>query len=88
MRYAAGSGGRGGAIAVARQLVALGVHALLVGDVVAALGFGAGSETNQPLAVAVVGGMISSTLLTLVVVPAVYSLVEGWRERRRLAAAP
>ena len=48
----------------------------------AALGLGAGSETNQPLSIAVVGGMISSTLLTLVVVPAVYSLVEGWRERR------
>ncbi|MDD3352891.1 efflux RND transporter permease subunit [Zoogloea sp.] len=48
----------------------------------AALGFGAGSETNQPLAVAVIGGMISSTLLTLVVVPAVYSLIEGWRERQ------
>ncbi len=42
----------------------------------AALGFGAGVETNQPLAIAVIGGMISSTLLTLLVVPAVYSLVE------------
>jgi HAE1 family hydrophobic/amphiphilic exporter-1 len=45
----------------------------------AALGFGAGAETNQPLAIAVIGGMISSTLLTLVVVPAVYSLVERRR---------
>ncbi len=52
----------------------------------AAGGFGAGSETNQPLAIAVIGGMVSSTLLTLVVVPAVYSLIEGWRERRHLAA--
>ncbi|MGZ8983112.1 MAG: efflux RND transporter permease subunit [Methylotenera sp.] len=41
----------------------------------AALGLGAGSETNKPLAVAIIGGMISSTLLTLVVVPAAYSLV-------------
>jgi len=48
----------------------------------AALGLGAGAETNQPLSIAVIGGMISSTLLTLVVVPAVYSLVEGRRERR------
>ncbi|MBU0750932.1 MAG: efflux RND transporter permease subunit [Gammaproteobacteria bacterium] len=48
----------------------------------AALGLGAGSETNQPLSIAVIGGMISSTLLTLVVVPSVYSLIEGWRERR------
>ncbi len=50
----------------------------------AALGFGAGSETNQPLAIAVIGGMVSSTLLTLVVVPAVYSLIEGALARRRL----
>ncbi len=49
----------------------------------AALGFGAGSETNQPLSIAVIGGMISSTLLTLVVVPAVYSLVENFLARRR-----
>jgi HAE1 family hydrophobic/amphiphilic exporter-1 len=42
----------------------------------AALGLGAGAETQQPLAIAVIGGMISSTLLTLVVVPAVYSLIE------------
>ncbi len=45
----------------------------------AALGFGAGAETNQPLSIAVIGGMISSTLLTLVVVPAVYSLIEVHR---------
>jgi HAE1 family hydrophobic/amphiphilic exporter-1 len=43
----------------------------------AALGLGAGAETNQPLSIAVIGGMISSTLLTLVVVPAVYSLIEA-----------
>ncbi|MGD9788031.1 MAG: efflux RND transporter permease subunit [Sulfuricellaceae bacterium] len=49
----------------------------------AALGLGAGAETNGPLAVAVIGGMISSTLLTLVVVPAVYSLVERFVERWR-----
>ncbi|MCA1798226.1 MAG: efflux RND transporter permease subunit [Xanthomonadaceae bacterium] len=46
-----------------------------------ALGLGAGADTNGPLAIAVIGGMISSTLLTLVVVPAVYSLVEGGARR-------
>ena len=51
----------------------------------AAIGLGAGAETNAPLAVAVIGGMITSTLLTLVVVPAAYSLLENWRERRRAA---
>ncbi|RLA03864.1 MAG: AcrB/AcrD/AcrF family protein, partial [Gammaproteobacteria bacterium] len=49
----------------------------------AALGFGAGADTNGPLAVAVIGGMVSSTLLTLVVVPAVYSLVENGQLRWR-----
>ena len=46
----------------------------------AALGIGAGSETNRPLAIAVIGGMITSTLLTLVVVPAVYSLMVSFLE--------
>jgi len=50
----------------------------------ASLGLGAGAETNGPLAVAVIGGMISSTLLTLVVVPSVYSLVEGALQRRKV----
>jgi cobalt-zinc-cadmium resistance protein CzcA len=37
-----------------------------------AVGFGAGAELQQPMAVALVGGLISSTLLTLVVLPALY----------------
>jgi HAE1 family hydrophobic/amphiphilic exporter-1 len=51
----------------------------------AAMGLGAGAETNRPLAVAVIGGMVSSTLLTLVVVPAVYSLVMHAVERWQLS---
>lgn len=47
----------------------------------AALGLGAGSETNKPLSVAIIGGMVSSTLLTLIVVPAAYSLVMGTLQR-------
>ncbi|MBC2714266.1 MAG: efflux RND transporter permease subunit [Desulfobacteraceae bacterium] len=53
----------------------------------AALGYGAGADTNAPLAVAVIGGMLSSTLLTLVVVPSMYSLVENGFERIRLRHA-
>ncbi len=53
----------------------------------AATGLGAGSDTIEPLAVAVIGGMISSTLLALVVVPAVYSLIENRLQRRRERAA-
>jgi HAE1 family hydrophobic/amphiphilic exporter-1 len=47
----------------------------------AAIGLGAGSDTNGPLSIAVIGGLISSTLLTLVVVPSLYSLVEHRLER-------
>ena len=49
---------------------------------VPALGLGAGVELSAPLASAVVGGMVTSTLLSLVVVPAVYSLVETGRLKR------
>ena len=54
---------------------------IIVAMLPAALGYGAGADTNGPLAVAIIGGMISSTLLTLVVVPAVYSLVEHGKAR-------
>ena len=49
-----------------------------------AIGLGAGAETRAPMGTCVVGGMITSTLLTLVVVPVVYSLMEqvaGWFKR-------
>ncbi|MGV3582745.1 MAG: efflux RND transporter permease subunit [Methylophilus sp.] len=49
----------------------------------AAIGLGAGSETNKPLSIAIIGGMVSSTLLTLVVVPAAYSLVMGMIEKTK-----
>ncbi|HCS28008.1 MAG TPA: AcrB/AcrD/AcrF family protein [Spongiibacteraceae bacterium] len=49
----------------------------------AALGHGPGSGQYGPLAVAVLGGVISSTLLTLFVVPVAYSLLEQWLVVRR-----
>ena len=39
---------------------------------------GTGSEVMQRIAVPMIGGMISSTVLTLVVIPAVYALIKGW----------
>ena len=39
---------------------------------------GAGSELMQRIAVPMIGGMVSSTALTLIVIPAVYALVKGW----------
>jgi multidrug efflux pump subunit AcrB len=47
-----------------------------------ALGMGDGAALRQPLAVTVIGGLVASTLLTLVVIPCAYSLVPG---RRRAA---
>ena len=43
---------------------------------------GHGSFISQPLAIIVIGGLVSSTLLTLVVLPVLYYLVEGAKERR------
>ena len=54
---------------------------------VPALGIGTAVELSGPLSVAVIGGMVSSTLLSLVVVPAVYSLAEHAKQRRRRLAA-
>lgn len=50
---------------------------------------GHGGFISQPLAIVVIGGLVSSTLLTLIVLPVLYQLYEGWRERRadRRAAA-
>jgi Cu(I)/Ag(I) efflux system membrane protein CusA/SilA len=42
---------------------------------------GTGSELMQRIAVPMIGGMISSTLLTLIVIPAIYGLIKGWRIR-------
>jgi Cu(I)/Ag(I) efflux system membrane protein CusA/SilA len=43
---------------------------------------GAGSEVMQRIAVPMIGGMISSTLLTLAVIPAIYGIVKGWNLAR------
>jgi len=45
-----------------------------------ALGFGEGAELRLPLAIAVIGGLLSATFLTLVVVPVMYSLMVRERE--------
>jgi len=54
----------------------------------AALGLGAGAENNQPLAVAVIGGMLSSTALTLLAVPAAYALFVRAPGRKEPQPAP
>ena len=47
---------------------------------------GTGSEVMRRIAVPMVGGMVSSTLLTLLVIPAIYAIVKGWRLPRQSTA--
>jgi hydrophobic/amphiphilic exporter-1 (mainly G- bacteria), HAE1 family len=49
---------------------------------------GEGMELRAPLAIPVIGGLLFATLLTLVVVPVLYQLVEGWTLRRAERRAP
>ncbi len=57
--------------------------AMIGGMLPLALGVGEGGETQAPMGRAIIGGVITSTLLTLVVVPVLYSYLDGWSERRR-----
>ena len=47
----------------------------------AALARGVGSDVQRPLATVIVGGLVTATLLTLLVLPAMYLLIERWYER-------
>jgi HAE1 family hydrophobic/amphiphilic exporter-1 len=51
-----------------------------------ALGLGEGAEIQQPLALTLIAGLISATLLTLVVIPVVYLLVNRLGSEERLPA--
>jgi multidrug efflux pump len=55
--------------------------ATLMAALPASLGLGAGSETRVPMATAVIGGLVISTLLSLLVVPAFYVVADGVRVR-------
>jgi HAE1 family hydrophobic/amphiphilic exporter-1 len=55
--------------------------AMIMGMLPTALAIGEGAEMRAPMAIAVIGGLITSTLLTLIVVPVVFSYIEGWRTR-------
>ena len=55
------------------------VVAIMAGLLPILWSMGAGSEVMQRIAVPMIGGMVSSTVLTLVVIPAIYALVKGSR---------
>src|SRR5437763_4446893 len=65
-----------GALVRLRTVLMTGTLAML-GLLPMALSHGIGSETQKPLAVGIIGGLISATLLTLFVLPVVYVLFEG-----------
>jgi HAE1 family hydrophobic/amphiphilic exporter-1 len=54
---------------------------MIAGMVPVALAKGDGAETRVPMAVAIIGGLTTSTVLTLGVVPVFYSLMDGLRRR-------
>src|SRR5436309_8835019 len=68
--------------------------ALIAGMIPVAIGYGEGADFRAPLGRAVIGGVIASTVLTLVVIPTVYEILDEWREwlfskfRRTVAHAP
>ena len=55
--------------------------ALIAGMMPVAIGVGEGGEFYRPMAVAIIGGTITSTLLTLLVIPSFYDSIEIWREK-------
>ncbi|MDG2531882.1 efflux RND transporter permease subunit [Caulobacter endophyticus] len=54
--------------------------AMMAGMLPTALGLGQGSEFRQPMAVAVIGGLITSTILSLVLVPVVYEVIDDFEQ--------
>ena len=61
--------------------------AMIAGMLPLALGIGEGGETQAPMGRAIIGGVITSTLLTLVVVPVLYTYIANAEERRRARRA-
>jgi hydrophobic/amphiphilic exporter-1 (mainly G- bacteria), HAE1 family len=61
--------------------------AMIGGMLPLALGIGEGGETQAPMGRAIIGGVITSTLLTLVVVPVIYTYLDALSERRKARRA-
>jgi HAE1 family hydrophobic/amphiphilic exporter-1 len=64
--------------------------AMIAGMIPVAMARGDGAETRVPMGVAIIGGLLTSTVLTLGIVPVVYSLLDDLRNRvmGRLGKAP
>ena len=57
--------------------------AMIAGMAPIALGFGADASFRQPMAIAVIGGLVTSTALSLLIVPVVFTLVDDLERRLR-----
>ncbi len=57
------------------------VTTTMIGLLPLLIGHGTGSEVMKRMASPMVGGLVSSTLLTLIIIPAIYAIVRGWRYR-------
>ena len=55
--------------------------ALVAGMIPVALGRGEGADFRAPMGQAIIGGVITSTLLTLLVIPTIYDIMAGWRDK-------
>lgn len=55
--------------------------AMVAGMIPIAMGWGAGAEARSPMAIAVIGGLATSTILTLIVVPVIFSVVQDLRKK-------
>ena len=75
-----------GALVRMRTVLMTGLLAML-GLAPMALSHDIGSETQKPLAVVVIGGLVSATLLTLIVLPTLYVVFLGWRRKHPGPAA-
>jgi multidrug efflux pump subunit AcrB len=62
--------------------------AMTAGMVPIALGWGEGGEQTAPLGRAVIGGLVAATIATLVVLPSVFALVQGWTGRHSASLDP
>jgi cobalt-zinc-cadmium resistance protein CzcA len=77
---------RHGVISRVRPVVMTALMAM-IGLMPAAISKGIGSETQKPLAIVVIGGLVTATILTLLILPAIYSLVfklMHYRKNRKL----
>jgi HAE1 family hydrophobic/amphiphilic exporter-1 len=72
--------------AIRLRPILMTTFALIAGMLPVALGRGEGAQFRQPLGVSVIGGVITSTLLTLVAIPTFYEILDSIRERLRALA--